>query len=307
MRSTKIIATLGPACDKPHLIEGLVNAGVNVFRLNLSHGTQEEHLLRLKALDAAEKKTGRAFARLFDLQGPKIRVGRIDGGKVFLKEGDSIKLTGQKVLGNQKIISVDYPRFLDLVKKGGQVYIADGLIELKVTSVQKDYCVCVVEIGGFVGERKGVNVPKAKLDLSPLTLKDLVDAKFAVKQGADYVAQSFVRKASDVLELRKVLSDAGAPGTKIIAKIEDEEGVQNIDEIIAQANGIMVARGDLGVQIPLQDIPFVQKMIIQKTIEARKPVIVATQMLDSMTNNPTPTRAEVSDVANAIADGASAV
>ncbi len=307
MRFTKIIATLGPACDNPRVIEGLVKAGVNVFRLNLSHGTHEEHLARVKALDAAEKKTGKHFARLFDLQGPKIRVGKIDGGKVFVKEGDVVKMTGQKILGNSQTIPVDYPKFLDLVKKGSQVYIADGLIELMVTSVQKDYCVCKVEIGGFVGERKGVNVPNAHLDLSPLTVKDLIDAKFAVQQKADYIAQSFVRRASDILELRAVLADAGAPGTKIIAKIEDEEGVKNIDEIIQEANGIMVARGDLGVQIPLQDIPFVQKMIIRKTIEARKPVIVATQMLDSMTNNPTPTRAEVSDVANAIADGSSAV
>ncbi len=309
-RRTKIVATLGPACDGQ--LEKLLEAGVNVARMNFSHGDHAEHSERWGKLQAAVKLTGKTIAIMLDTQGPKVRTGTFTNGSMDLIEGEQVKLLPGREEGGigsdgQKSIYINYAKLLSLLQIHKVVYFSDGLLEVKVERVEKRHAVARVVTGGKIGNYKGVNVPHAEWDLPTIGSKDEKDIQWGVDHNVDYVAQSFVRNASDVRQLRKLLDEKGAKDTKIIAKIEEYPAVQNIDEIIEVADGIMVARGDLGVQMHVEQVPGVQKMIIKKCNHASKPVITATQMLESMTNSPFPTRAEVTDVANAILDGSDAV
>ncbi len=301
------MCTIGPASDDPRHLLGLVEHGMDVARLNLSHGTHDEHAARVKLLREYAEKQKRVLGVLFDIQGPKIRTGFMKGGgSVHLKEGSKIRITVEKVEGTSSLVPVDYPRFHELVTAGQQIFLSDGMLELKVERMAGRQVECKVLIGGVLGSRKGVNLPGVSINLPVLSEKDRKDVAFAVEQGADFVAQSFVRNTRDVRELRKLLEKHGSDAW-VVAKIENTSAFANIDEIITEADAVMVARGDLGVQLPSEDIPLVQKSIVSKCNAAAKPVIIATQMLESMVHQPQPTRAEVSDVANAIIDGACVV
>ena len=306
IRKTKLIAPIGPACDSSETIKAMIRAGMNVARLNFSHGTHEEHRKRLETIRQAADELGAFIAIMLDTKGVEIRTGRLQGGMAELVTGGRFTLYTDGRLGDATGISVSHrelPREIDV---GSFILIDDGVIELRVTSVGPDCIECEVTRGGRLGDRKGVNVPGASLSVQSLTPENREDLLFAIEHDIVYIAASFVRNAADVLEIRNFLLERGAT-IPIIAKIENREGVENLDEIIAVADGTMVARGDLGVELPLQLVPIVQKKIIQSTVMNGKPVITATQMLDSMQRNTTPTRAEVSDVANAILDGTSAV
>jgi len=306
LRKTKIVATIGPASDEQTIIKEMIQAGMNVARLNFSHGTHDEHRRRLETIRAAASAAGWPVATLIDTRGPEIRTRRLEGGKAELERGAGFDLLPFDQLGNAHGVSVTHPSFFDHVVEGTRILVDDGSIELVAKDVLSDRVACEVVRGGTLGDLKGINVPDLRLPHEELTEQDRLDISFALEHGIDYVAASFVRGASDVHAIRALLAEAGAK-VPIIAKIESREGVENLDEIIKAADGTMVARGDLGVEVPLQDVPIVQKQIIHKTVQNGKPVITATQMLDSMERNPTPTRAEVSDVANAIFDGTSAV
>lgn len=302
MRKTKIVCTLGPACDEPRVLKKLIAAGLNVARLNLSHGTREEHAARIKKVRAL---CGEA-AILADLQGPRIRTGRLKNGQIELKSGSKLILTSEDIKGDEKRISVLPSGVISAVKNGESILLADGTIKLKVTAKKKGEVECSVVEGGPLGEHKGVNLPSTVLELPSLTAKDKEDIDWAIAQKVDYLALSFIRKPVDVLALKKILRDKKAD-IPVIAKIEKGEAVKNLKAIIEAADGVMVARGDLGVELSLEKVPVIQKEIIETCQALEKPVIVATQMLESMVKEPTPTRAEVSDVANAIFDGADAV
>lgn len=306
MRRTKIVCTIGPASEAVEVLEQLINEGMNVARLNFSHGTHEEHLRRVEAIRQAMRNTGRRVAIMLDTKGPEIRTGRLKEEPVFLEEGKRIILTTEDILGDAERISVSYRGLPQDVKPGNMILIADGLIGLRVLSVQGTEIECEVVNGGELGSRKNVNVPGVAIRLPALTEKDVADINFAIDHELDFIAASFVRKASDVLDIRRLLEERGAD-IHIIAKIENQEGVDNLEEIIQVADGVMVARGDLGVEIPTEEVPLVQKLIIKRCNQAGKPVITATQMLESMIRNPRPTRAEASDVANAIFDGTDAI
>jgi pyruvate kinase len=307
MRRTKIVCTIGPASEDYNILRKLIEKGMNVARLNFSHGDFEEHGARIDNIKRIREELGLPVAILLDTKGPEIRIGKFKNGGVELKEGQTFTLTTDDVIGDETRVSVSYKGLPQDVSKGTQILIDDGLISLRVAEVKEKDIICIVENSGFLGDHKGVNVPGVKLNLPALTQKDIDDIQFGIKKGIDMIAASFVRKAADVLAIRRLLEDNKADHIQIIAKIENREGVENIDEIIKVSDGIMVARGDLGVEIPLEEIPIVQKMIIKKCNEAGKPVITATQMLDSMMRNPRPTRAEVTDVANAILDGTDAI
>ncbi|MDI3529307.1 MAG: pyruvate kinase [Thermoanaerobacter sp.] len=307
MRRTKIVCTIGPASEDYNILRKLIEKGMNVARLNFSHGDFEEHGARIDNIKKIREELGLPVAILLDTKGPEIRTGKFKNGRVELKEGQTFVITTRDVLGDETICSVSYKGLPQDVERGSCILIDDGLISLKVTDVKGEDIVCIVENSGPVKDHKGVNVPGVKLNLPALTQKDVDDIEFGIKKGIDIIAASFVRKAADVLAIRRLLEENKAEHILIIAKIENREGVENIDEIIKVSDGIMVARGDLGVEIPLEEIPIVQKMIIQKCNKAGKPVITATQMLDSMMRNPRPTRAEVTDVANAILDGTDAI
>ncbi len=306
MRRTKIVCTIGPASDSLEVMRELLRAGMDVARLNFSHGTHEEHAARLARLRQAAREEGRFLAVMLDTKGPEIRTGLLREEKVVLQEGARLVLTTEEVLGDASRVTVDYPRFPQVVRPGSSVLIDDGMIALKVLEVRENEVECEVVSGGVLGARKGVNLPGVPLDLPALTEKDIADINFGIDHEVDYIAASFVRTASDVLAIRRLL-EARDADIHIIAKIESEEGVKNIDEIIRVADGIMVARGDLGVELPPEEVPLVQKKIIEKCNRAGKPVVTATQMLESMVRNPRPTRAEASDVANAILDGTDAI
>lgn len=303
VKKTKIIATLGPSSDDPKIMEKLIDAGANVFRINFSHATETEKVARIKCLRAIEKKIRRPVAILQDLQGPKIRVGTIDGS-IDLIEGKEITLTIGKPLEGE--VPVQYKGIIDDVKKGNRILLVDGKIVLEVISKDKTKIRCKVKTGGRLISNKGINLPDSSISLPALSKKDLVDLEFGLANDVDYVALSFVKSERDIDDLRKIIKRAGK-NTKIIAKVERHEAVQNIDGIIEAADAVMVARGDLGIEVSLEAVPLIQKDIIKKCINAGKPVIVATQMLDSMVRNPSSTRAETSDIANAILDGADAV
>ncbi|MBD3948666.1 pyruvate kinase [Tuanshanicoccus lijuaniae] len=310
MKKTKIICTLGPATNTKEKMVELINAGMNVARFNFSHGSHEEHRERFNNLKAARKETGRFnTAILLDTKGPEIRTNDMENNYVELVRGNTVRISMTEVLGNADKFSVTYPELINDVVPGNHILLDDGLVDLLVTEIDAANGEIVTEIQntGVLKSKKGVNVPNVSVNLPGITPKDEADIRFGVQEGIDFIAASFVRRASDVMEIRAILEEEGDPKVKIISKIENQEGVDNIEEILAVSDGIMVARGDLGVEIPTHEVPIVQKYIIKKCNEAGKPVVTATQMLDSMQRNPRPTRAEAGDVANAIFDGTDAV
>lgn len=306
MRRTKIVCTIGPASEPVEVLEKMMQAGMNVARLNFSHGTHEEHAGRVKAIRRAAAKTGKNIAILLDTKGPEIRLGYLEREPVELVPGAEVRLTTEDIRGNEKILPVTYKGLPEDVKPGDRVLIADGLIALQVKGVEGCEIRCKVENGGKLTSQKGVNVPGVRVNLPPLTERDKQDIVFGLENDFDFVAVSFVRKASDILAIRRIIEENNGY-MDIIAKIENQEAVENLDDIIKVSDGIMVARGDLGVEIPPEEVPLIQKAIIERCNHTGKPVITATQMLESMVQNPRPTRAEASDVANAILDGTDAV
>ncbi len=306
MNKTKIICTIGPASRDPQILRRLMDAGMNVCRLNFSHGTQDEHGALIKDIRRVAAEAKRHVAILQDLAGPKIRTGPVAAGSITLKEGAAFRLTNRDVPGDENEVGLTYPDLPSTVEAGDILMLADGLMELTVESADATDVNCRVVMGGELGSHKGINLPGRTIAAPILSAKDRSDLEFGLAQDVDYIALSFVRDAADVAAVTKIVSAAGKD-TPVIAKIEKFEALDNIDEIIAEAGGIMVARGDLGVEIPLEQVPRAQKMIISRTNAVAKPVITATQMLRSMVDNPRPTRAEVTDVANAILDGTDAI
>lgn len=308
MRKTKIVCTIGPVSESLDMFKKLINAGMNVARLNFSHGDFEEHGARIANARKASQELGKNLAILLDTKGPEIRTGKLkDDQKVELIQDRLITLTTEEVLGDADRVSITYRDLYKDVRIGSTILIDDGLIGLSVEDIRGTDIVCRIKNGGLLGSKKGVNVPGVKINLPGITEKDANDIIFGIQQGVDFIAASFVRKASDVMEIREILERHNAAHIQIISKIENQEGVDNLDEILEVSDGLMVARGDLGVEIPAEDVPIVQKAMIKKCNQVGKPVITATMMLDSMQRNPRPTRAEASDVANAIFDGSDAV
>jgi pyruvate kinase len=307
MRKTKIICTLGPASSDEVTMEKLILGGMNAARFNFSHGTHESHLAMLNRFKHIRDTLGAPVATMLDTKGPEIRVRTFGCGSVQLEEGAEFILTTEEVEGTQEKVSVTYDNLHKELQPGCSVLLDDGLIELEVQSIEGKDIHCLVRSGGELSGNKSINVPGVSIALPALTEKDKEDLRFAVENEFDLIAASFVRRASDVEDIRAVLKEYGGQDIRIIAKIENREGVDNLDAIIDAADGIMVARGDLGVEIPAQEVPVIQKRMIKTAIRNGKDVITATQMLDSMIRNPRPTRAEVSDVANAVFDGTSCV
>lgn len=305
-RRTKIICTIGPASGSPTVLEGLIRAGMNIARLNFSHGTYEDHLRYMKAIRSASDKLGVSVAILQDLPGPKMRIGKFQEDPVRLKEGAKFTVTARRIIGDAQAVSAIVPNLSQSVKPGDAVILGDGEIELEVIAVRGEDVVCRVVSGGELRSHKGITLPGVNLDVPAVTDQDIKDLLFGLEHGVDYVAVSFVRQPEDILRARSVLQEKGAD-VPIIAKIEKREAWRNLDRILAVCDGVMVARGDLGLEIPIQKVPLAQKEIIKKCNRAGKPVITATQMLDSMVESPVPTRAEVTDVANAIFDGTDAL
>lgn len=306
LRKSKIVCTIGPASETLEGLQKLIEAGMNVARLNFSHGSHEEHAARIKSIREACQVTGKHIAILLDTKGPEIRTGTLVTDSVELVENQRLVLTTEEVAGTVDRVSITYKDLPQDVQVGSTILIDDGLIGLTVEQIEGTEIVCLIKNGGTLKSKKGVNVPGVKIKLPGITEKDAADIEFGIQQNVDFIAASFVRKASDILEIREILERYQAR-IDIIAKIENQEGVDNADEILAVADGLMVARGDLGVEIPVEEVPMVQKHLIDKCNQLGKPVITATQMLDSMQRNPRPTRAEASDVANAIFDGTDAI
>lgn len=306
MKKTKIVCTIGPASDSPEMIEELIRAGMDVARLNFSHGTHQGHAEKIRIIRETAVRLERTVAILTDIAGPKIRIGEISRGSVELKKGRNFVLTDLPVAGDEKGVSVTYQGLPDLVRRGDTILLADGALELKVTSRSKNRISCRIINGGTLSSHQGVNLPTRSAGIPILTQKDRKDLGFIVKQDIDYIGLSFVRTAEEIEEVRTLLRKKRSK-IHLIAKIEKPEAVENIDKIIEAADGIMVARGDLGVELPFEQVPVLQKMIISRSNLAGKPVITATQMMESMVKAPRPTRAEVSDVATAIFDGTDAV
>ncbi|OAB43874.1 pyruvate kinase [Paenibacillus antarcticus] len=307
MRKTKIVCTIGPASESLDNTKKLILAGMNVARLNFSHGDFDEHGNRINVIRQACQELGKTVAILLDTKGPEIRTGKLAVEPIELVQDEYITLTTEEILGDKNRISITYDNLPNDVEVGSTILIDDGLIGLTVVEVQGTEIKCLIVNGGTIKSKKGVNVPGVRISLPGITEKDANDIIFGIGQDIDFIAASFVRKASDVLEIRELLERHNAGHINIISKIENQEGVDNLDEILAVSDGLMVARGDLGTEIPAEDVPLVQKMMIEKANWAGKPVITATQMLDSMQRNPRPTRAEASDVANAIFDGTDAI
>lgn len=307
MKKTKIVCTIGPASEKKETFTQLVKAGCNVARLNFSHGDYAEHGSRMDTIKAVREELGLPVAILLDTKGPEIRTGKFGVDVVELVEGQNFTLTVEDYLGDQDKCQISYTGLPEDVVAGDKILIDDGLIGLEVISTNGTEILTKVLNGGPVKNNKGVNVPGVKIQLPALTPKDINDIKFGIEQGIDFIAASFIRKASDVLEIRKVLEENNGQDIHIISKIENQEGLDNLEEILAVSDGLMVARGDLGVEIPTEQVPLAQKLMIKLCNKAGKPVITATQMLDSMQKNPRPTRAETTDVANAIFDGTDAI
>lgn len=306
IKKTKIVATIGPATGSEEMLGKLLKAGLNVMRLNFSHGDFKEHQERINNFRKAEAKTGITGAVLQDLGGPKIRIGMFSTESINLKVGKTFVLTTDEIVGDENRVSINYKALPKEVEKGHHIYLHDGKKKLEVVDIKGNDVICKVLVGGDMKGKRGVNLPHSELSVKSLTEKDLKDLEFGIKNKVDFIALSFVRRPSDITELREILKkrkcDAG-----IIAKIETPQAVKNIDEIIKLSDGIMVARGDLAIEVPFEEVPMIQKMIIKKANDAGKPIITATQMLESMIKNPVATRAEVSDVANAILDGTDAV
>ncbi len=306
MPRTKIVCTIGPASRSLEILKQLIQAGMNVARLNFSHGTQSEHLEVIGSIRSLSTRLGQPVAILQDLAGPKIRIGKIEAGTITLESGALFTLTNQQLLGNENKVSVSYPDLPKDVKPGDTLLLSDGALELEVLDATDRDVRCRVIIGGSLSSFKGINLPARSIKTASLTKKDKEDLAFGIEQEVDYVALSFVRSAADVMMAKNFIEKCGS-AIPLIAKIEKHEALENIDEIIHDVDGIMIARGDLGVEIPLEKVPLVQKLLIQKSNQAGKPVITATQMLRSMVESPRPTRAEVTDVANAVLDGTDAV
>ncbi len=306
MRRTKIVCTIGPASNSPEMLDRLIRAGMNAARLNFSHGTHEEHAVVVKAVRAASQRAGCPIMILQDLCGPKIRVGLIANGPIILKPGAEFVLTSRDVPGNEHEVSLDYKDLPNDVQPGDALLLSDGALEVDVVKTDGHDILCRVIVGGPLSSHKGVNLPSRTITAPILSEKDRNDLEFGIAQGVDCVAVSFVRSVEDVRAVRQVMQEKGVE-IPIIAKIEKHEALDNLDDILAAVNGIMVARGDLSVELPMEKVPRIQKMLIAKTNRAGKPVITATQMLLSMVNSPRPTRAEVADVANAVLDGTDAV
>ncbi|MBQ8166047.1 MAG: pyruvate kinase [Lachnospiraceae bacterium] len=307
MRKTKIVCTMGPSTMDEYVLKRLIEEGMDVARFNFSHGTHEEQKVRMDMVKKLRKECGKHIALLLDTKGPEIRTRDFEGDKVEIEAGQTFTLTTRDIVGDNTISSITYKDLAKDVEIGTKILIDDGLIELKVKDIIDEDLVCEVINGGFVSNHKGINVPGVHLNMPYMSQKDIDDILFGIKQDVDFIAASFVRSAKDVLEIRKLLDDNGGKDINIISKIENAEGVKHIDDIIYVSDGIMVARGDMGVEIPGEEVPVIQKMIIRKVYNAGKQVITATQMLDSMMKNPRPTRAETTDVANAIYDGTSAI
>lgn len=306
-RRAKIVCTIGPASNTEELIRDLMLRGMNVARLNFSHGTHEEHAVVIRRLRKVATELGQTICILQDLQGPKIRTGRLnDGMPIALNKGQTITITPKDVVGTPEIISTTYQRLAKDAKPGEKILLSDGRIELIVLQVRGKDIICEVLHGGIVGEHQGINLPGTKVTSPSLTEKDLWDLKFGLKQGVDIVAISFVRTAEDVANARRAIA-AQRSDVGLVAKLEKPQAIENLDAILDVANAVMVARGDLGVEVAPEKVPLIQKFVIRRALDFRKPVITATQMLESMTENPRPTRAEASDVANAIFDGTDAV
>lgn len=307
LRRTKIVATLGPASQEPDTIQRMISAGMDVARFNLSHGSASEHRARLASLrEAAGRLGGRRVGVLFDLRGPEIRLGTFAGGPVTLADGQIFTITIERIAGGPEAVSVDYPGLPGICRPGDQVMLDDGNLALEVTEVRGDAVICRVRSGGVLGDRKKINLPGRRLDVAYLSAKDKEDLEMAVSEGADFIAASYARRADDISQVRDFLRARGGRQL-VIAKIECREALENLESIIEAADALMVARGDLGVEVPAEDVPIIQKDLIARSVAVGKPVITATQMLESMVERPRPTRAEASDVANAIFDGTDAV
>ncbi|MCZ6775542.1 MAG: pyruvate kinase [Ignavibacteria bacterium] len=306
---TKIVCTVGPSTNTVEILVGLIKAGMDVIRLNFSHGTHQDHRKTLDSICEATKRTGRELAVVQDLQGPKIRVGGLSAPSVELRSGSQFVLTTERIIGDAKRVSTNYANLTKDVQPGDIILLDDGRLLLRVVEINQHDVLCEVEVGGKLSANKGINLPGTSISAPSLTEKDIQDLEFGIQNDVDYVALSFVRTADDIRKLRKAITNRVEEGhlLPIIAKIEKPQAVDNIDEIIAKADGIMVARGDLGVEMPPEDVPMLQKMIIKKCNRVGKPVIIATQMLESMIHSPAPTRAEASDVANAVVDGGDAL
>jgi len=304
---TKIIATIGPASSNRETLEKLIRAGVNMVRLNFSHGSYEQHGAVIKLIRSLSRSMNQPVGILLDLQGPKVRTGRLENGTpVELEKNNIFKITTQDILGNRAMVATTYKDLPGDVAAGDKILIDDGLIELTVAESSADTVTCEVRIGGILKEEKGINLPGVQVSAPSLTEKDKKDLRFGIQNEVDYVALSFVRRAEDLRDIKRIIARMGSD-IPVVAKIEKPEAVDNIDTILEATDAVMVARGDLGVEMQYEKVPTIQKMIIQKAIAANKPVITATQMLESMHQNPIPTRAEASDVANAIMDGTDAV
>lgn len=304
---TKIVATIGPASNTYEVLRDLIRAGVDVCRLNLSHGDYSVHQQVIETIRRINEELRVHTAILIDLQGPKLRIGQVENEPALLVRGEELVFTSQECTGNAQQVYMNYRQFPQDVAIGDTVLIDDGKLSLRVTGTNRtDRVTAVVEIGGPLRSRKGVNLPNTKISLPSLTAKDLDDLQFALRMNVDWIGLSFVRTARDIIELKQIIAREGKR-VRVIAKIEKPEALQEIDHIIRETDGLMVARGDLGVELPMEDVPLIQKMLVDKCIRASKPVIIATQMMESMINNATPTRAEVNDVANSVLDGADAV
>ena len=306
-KRTKIVATIGPASADKEVLTKLIAKGVDVCRLNFSHGTQDDHLKVINTINAINEEYPFNVGMLADLQGPKIRIGKMKEGGAILVNGSKVEITTQEQIGDENRIYITYENFPNDVNEDEIILLDDGKLQLRVLSTNhKDTVTCEVVHGGILTSRKGVNLPNTKVSIPSLTEEDLDNLNFALDHGADWIAMSFVRSAEDIIQCREIISKKGSTA-KIIAKIEKPEAIENIDAIIEATDGIMVARGDLGVELPMEEVPGLQKIIVQKCRDLSKPVIIATQMLETMTTTPRPTRAEVNDVANSVIDGADAV
>jgi pyruvate kinase len=306
LRRTKIVCTIGPASGSENILRRMIQAGMNVVRLNFSHGDHAFHASIIRTIRRTARRLGQPVAILQDLQGPKVRVGAIAGGRAMLRTGRRITLTSRKLLGDSEIVSVDYPRLSRAVKKGDPIFLGDGEIELQALRVGADTVECRVVVGGTLAAHKGIHLPQGSVYLPSLTAKDRRDLAFGLEQGVDFIALSFIRDPEDVRRARREIRKRGG-GTPVIAKIEKREAVERIDAILDEVDGVMVARGDLGLETALEKIPALQKMMIGKANILGKPVITATQMLRSMVQNPRPTRAEIADIANAVLEGTDAL
>lgn len=306
MRKTKIICTIGPACESEERLRELMLAGMDVARFNFSHGSHEEHKVKFERVNKISGELGLPVATLLDTKGPEIRLKTIEGGKAELTRGQKFALTTEEITGNNERVSITYKNLKNDISEGTTILIDDGLIEMVVDEINETDIICTVVNGGPVSNNKGVNVPGAALSMPYISEADRSDIMFGCDMGFDFLAASFVRCAEDILEVREILKECGS-SMKIIAKIENMQGIHNLDEILEAADGIMVARGDMGVEIPMEEVPVVQKRMIKKAEALGKHVITATQMLESMIRNPRPTRAETTDIANAIYDGTTAI